>query len=152
MPIKPKSRSVAIALASIPYTGWLGIDRFYLGRYITGVLKLLLSVFCMSAMFFVVYGESTPIRITMLPVVLVFSLGMFAWYIADIICTCSRNATDKWGRPLMRRPSQNYVQPGVYVTPVYMAPPPPPGTVAPMQEQAIPNNNPGAYPPPTEKR
>jgi len=30
MPIKPKSRSVAIALASIPYTGWLGIDRFYL--------------------------------------------------------------------------------------------------------------------------
>ena len=85
MPIKPKSRSVAIALASIPYTGWLGIDRFYLGRYITGVLKLLLSVFSMSAMFFVVYGESTPIRITMLPVVLVFSLGMFAWYIADII-------------------------------------------------------------------
>ena len=151
MPVKQKSRSVAIALASIPYTGWLGIDRFYLGRYFTGVLKMLLSLVAVSAMLFVQYGEKSLLSIFLLPLVLLINLGMFAWYIIDIIRTCSRNATDKWGRPLMRRRPQYYNRPSVYATPVYMVPPC--GTTASPQEQTTPNGGPsGGYPPPSEKR
>ena len=112
-----KSRTVAITLASIPYTGWLGIDRFYLGRYFTGILKLLLSLFAIGGVIFTSYHDgfigANIFRIIMLP----FMLGMFAWYITDIVLTCSHTATDKWGRPLQRR------QPVLYGAPVYPAPP-----------------------------
>lgn len=65
-----KSRKVALVLASIPLTGWLGIDRFYLGYIGTGLLK------------FITFG------------------GIFAWWIVDIIRIKNRTILDKKGRPL----------------------------------------------------
>lgn len=109
-----KSRTVAITLASIPYTGWLGIDRFYLGRYFTGILKLLLSLSSICGMFFI--SNSNYYHMFSI-IILPFILGTFAWYITDIVLTCSHTATDKWGRPLQRR------QPVLYGAPVYTAPP-----------------------------
>lgn len=40
-PLSKKSRKVALFLAAFPWTGFLGIDRFYLGYIWTGIFKFL---------------------------------------------------------------------------------------------------------------
>lgn len=68
---KMKSRKVALILASIPYTGLIGIDRFYLGYIGLGILKLLTCG------------------------------GGMIWYIIDIVRIKNGTEKDNWGRPLL---------------------------------------------------
>lgn len=142
-----RSRTVAITLASIPYTGWLGIDRFYLGRYFTGILKLLLSLIAIGGAVLISCQDGSVGANLFLIMMSPFILGMFAWYIADIVCTCSGNATDKWGRPLQRR------QPAPYGAPVYPVPPAAFGNGGFAPNQAVyPQVSPGEVQPPIGKK
>lgn len=67
--LPPQKSYVAVWLFSY-ILGGLGIDRFYLGKIGTGVLKL------------VTLG------------------GFGVWALVDLIITLTGNQTDKWGRPL----------------------------------------------------
>lgn len=67
---KPKSRKVALILASIPHTGIFGVDKFYLGYFWLGLLKLLSCG------------------------------GMLVWYVIDIIKIAKGTMCDKFGTPL----------------------------------------------------
>jgi len=87
MPVKRKKRSVALVLACIPFTGFYGIDRFYLGCMGTGLLKLLTMFVC------------AILTIAFVPLV----FGIFIWYIIDIVRIATGKAKDKWGRPLLRK-------------------------------------------------
>ena len=69
-----KSRKAALILAAIPYTGWLGIDRFYLGYIGMGMLKLFTCG------------------------------GFFVIYIMDIVRISRGTMTDNRGRPLFGNP------------------------------------------------
>ena len=101
MPVSTKSRTAAITLASIPYTGWLGINRFYLGRFWTGLFKLLV---------FIVFIISMPLsqqRLSASGAAVVtgaFSgIGFMVWYIIDIVRSVNCSIKDRHGRLLQRR-------------------------------------------------
>ena len=68
---KPKSRKTALILAALPWTGFLGVDRFYLGYVGIGLLK-----FFTAGVFFVLY-------------------------ILDIVKIARGTMRDKYGRPLV---------------------------------------------------
>lgn len=70
-PLKRKTRKVALILACIPFTGMLGIDRFYLGYVGLGLLK-----------FFTIGGA-------------------LIWWIMDIIKIKNGKMLDKQGRSLI---------------------------------------------------
>ena len=72
MPQKTKSRTVALIIACNPITGFLGIERFYLGYVWTGFLK------------FFTCG------------------GCLIWCIIDIVHIINGKMKDKWGRSLER--------------------------------------------------
>ena len=84
--MKQKSRTVALILASIPHTGILGIDRFYLGYVWTGLLKLITAGGCL------------------------------VWYVIDIIRISKGITTDSAGRPLIKRQPQQKIQHGTQTT------------------------------------
>jgi TM2 domain-containing membrane protein YozV len=63
-------RSFLVALLLTILLGTLGIDRFYLGKVGTGLLKLLTAG------------------------------GFGIWWLIDIILIATGTMTDKWGRPL----------------------------------------------------
>lgn len=63
-------RSFLIALLLSILIGTLGVDRFYLGKIGTGLLKLITGG------------------------------GFGIWWIIDIILIATGTMTDKWGRPL----------------------------------------------------
>ena len=69
-PTRPKSRKVALILAIIPHTGFLGIDRFYLGYYTIGLVKFFTSG------------------------------GLLILYIIDIYRIAKRKMPDRRGNPL----------------------------------------------------
>ena len=73
-----KSRKVALILACIPHTGWLGIHRMYLGYTGIGILQFLTAG------------------------------GMFIWWIYDIVKIARGKMTDKSGRPLIGNPVVEY--------------------------------------------
>ena len=56
------------------FLGGLGIDRFYLGKIGTGILKLVLCMFCIG----------------------------FIWYVIDIILIVTNTIKDSEGRELIR--------------------------------------------------
>ena len=70
-PSAPERNFLVTLLLSI-FLGTLGIDRFYLGKIGTGVLKL------------------------------VTAGGFGIWWIIDIILIVTGAMTDNWGRPLAR--------------------------------------------------
>lgn len=63
-------RNFLVALLLSIFLGTLGIDRFYLGKIGTGIVKLLTGG------------------------------GFGIWWIIDIILIATGTMTDKWGRPL----------------------------------------------------
>jgi len=73
----PAPRSWYIALLLAVFLGWFGLDRFYIGRYKAGWLKL------------ITLG------------------GLGIWYLLDIILIASEYRKDRWYRPLVHvwRPS-----------------------------------------------
>ena len=66
--MSPKSKSTALILAAL--LGTFGVDRFYLGKIGTGILKL------------ITLG------------------GLGLWYLIDVINICLDNATDSHGLPV----------------------------------------------------
>jgi hypothetical protein len=70
---KPKSRKTALILACIPYTGWFGFDRFYLGYGWLGFLK---AITC---------G------------------GLLVWYVVDIVRLAKGTMQDGFHMPLVWR-------------------------------------------------
>ena len=68
---KPKSRKTALLLSALPWTGFLGVDRFYLGYIGMGLLK------------FFTAG------------------GFFVLYVMDIVRIAKGTMPDKYGRPLV---------------------------------------------------
>ena len=68
---KPKSRKAALILAALPWTGFLGVDRFYLGYIGLGILKFLTAGGCLVL------------------------------YIIDIVKIAKGTMLDKYGRPLV---------------------------------------------------
>lgn len=69
----PRSRRTALILASIPYTGWFGLDRLYLGYGWLGFLK---AITC---------G------------------GMLVWYVIDIVKLARNRMRDGFDQPLCWR-------------------------------------------------
>ncbi len=69
---KSYPRNYFIALALSIFVGEFGIDRFYLGKIGTGILKL------------ITFG------------------GLGVWWIIDIVLTATGEARDKHGQPLTR--------------------------------------------------
>lgn len=67
---KLKSRKTALILAALPWTGFLGIDRFYLGYIGLGILKFLTAGGCLVL------------------------------YVIDIVKIARGTMLDKYGRPL----------------------------------------------------
>ncbi|MBR0206660.1 MAG: TM2 domain-containing protein [Clostridia bacterium] len=65
-----KRRKTALLLAALPWTGFLGVDRFYLGYVGLGLLK------------FFTGG------------------GLFVLYILDIVKIAKGTMKDRYGRPL----------------------------------------------------
>ena len=63
-------RNFLVALLLSIFLGTLGIDRFYLGKIGTGILKLITAG------------------------------GFGIWWLIDIILIATGTMTDKWGRPL----------------------------------------------------
>lgn len=72
-PPAPYQRNYFIALALSIFVGEFGIDRFYLGKIGTGLLKL------------VTLG------------------GLGIWWIIDIILIATGSMRDKQGRPMVRK-------------------------------------------------
>ena len=68
---KPKSRKAALILAALPWTGLLGVDRFYLGYVGLGILKLLTAGGCLVL------------------------------YVVDIVRIARGTMKDRYGRPLI---------------------------------------------------
>jgi hypothetical protein len=68
---KPRRRKTALLLAALPWTGLLGVDRFYLGYIGLGLLK------------FFTAG------------------GLFVLYVMDIVKIARGTMLDKYGRPLV---------------------------------------------------
>ena len=66
----PKPRSWRVALLLSLFLGFFGVDRFYIGRTRSAVVKLL------------ILG------------------GFGAWWLSDIILIASEYRKDAWGRPL----------------------------------------------------
>jgi len=67
-----KEKNLVVALLLSIFFGSLGIDRFYLGKIGTGILKL------------VTLG------------------GLGIWYLIDIILIATGTMHDKWDRPLVQ--------------------------------------------------
>jgi TM2 domain-containing membrane protein YozV len=67
---KPKPRSWRVALLLSLFLGFFGVDRFYIGRTRSAVVKLL------------TLG------------------GFGAWWLSDLILIASEYRKDAWGRPL----------------------------------------------------
>jgi TM2 domain-containing membrane protein YozV len=67
---KPKPRSWRVALLLSLLLGFFGVDRFYIGRTRSAIVKLL------------ILG------------------GFGAWWLSDIILIASEYRKDAWGRPL----------------------------------------------------
>lgn len=67
---KPKPRSWRVALLLSLFLGFFGVDRFYIGRTRSAVVKLL------------ILG------------------GFGAWWLSDLILIASEYRKDAWGRPL----------------------------------------------------
>jgi TM2 domain-containing membrane protein YozV len=70
-------KNFTTALLLSIFLGGLGVDRFYLGKVGTGLLKLTISI---------------------------FTLGLFAWvwWLVDIILIASGSMTDKQGNALAK--------------------------------------------------
>ncbi len=66
----PKERSWLVALLLSIFLGYLGIDRFYIGRTRSAIVKL------------ITLG------------------GVGAWWLSDIILIAAEYRKDAWGRPL----------------------------------------------------
>jgi hypothetical protein len=80
-PISPRSRRTAVTLALIPLTGWLGIHRMYMGRWISGFAQL----FTLG--------------------------GVLAWWVIDIVVLARGKMKDGRGRVVMsRRARMGYLQ------------------------------------------
>ncbi|HHW94094.1 MAG TPA: TM2 domain-containing protein [Clostridiaceae bacterium] len=69
-PVPRKSRKLALFLAALPWTGFLGIDRFYLGYIWTGIFKLFTAG------------------------------GLLVLYVVDIVRLAKGTMRDKAGNPL----------------------------------------------------
>jgi TM2 domain-containing membrane protein YozV len=67
---KPKPKSWRVALLLSLFLGFFGVDRFYIGRTRSAVVKLL------------ILG------------------GFGAWWLSDLILIASEYRKDAWGRPL----------------------------------------------------
>jgi TM2 domain-containing membrane protein YozV len=67
-----KEKNLVVALILSIFFGSLGIDRFYIGKYGTGILKLL------------TFG------------------GLGIWSLIDIILIATGTMRDKWDRPLVQ--------------------------------------------------
>jgi len=67
---KPKPRSWRVALLLSLFLGFFGVDRFYIGRTRSAIVKLL------------ILG------------------GFGVWWLSDIILIASEYRKDAWGRPL----------------------------------------------------
>lgn len=67
----PAPRSWYVALLLAIFLGWFGLDRFYIGRYKAGWLKLL------------TLG------------------GLGIWWLLDIILIAAEYRKDRWYRPLV---------------------------------------------------
>lgn len=68
--LKPKPRSWRVALLLSLFLGFFGVDRFYIGRTRSAIVKLL------------ILG------------------GFGIWWLSDIILIASEYRKDAWGRPL----------------------------------------------------
>ena len=68
--MKATKRIISLILAALPWTGFLGIDRFYLGYIGLGILKVLTAGGCLVL------------------------------YIIDIVKIAKGTMLDKYGRPL----------------------------------------------------
>ena len=68
-------KKMIVALILSIFLGVFGVDRFYLGKVGTGILKLLITI---------------------------LTLGLFAWiwWVVDIILIATGSMTDNQGRPL----------------------------------------------------
>lgn len=73
--IRERDKTTALILSIL--LGALGVDRFYLGKVGTGILKLLITI---------------------------FTLGLFAWvwWLIDIILISTDSMKDGWGRELIK--------------------------------------------------
>jgi TM2 domain-containing membrane protein YozV len=72
----PEQKKQMVALLLSIFLGGLGVDRFYVGKVGTGLLKLFISI---------------------------LTLGLFSWvwWLIDIILIASGSMKDKWGRELV---------------------------------------------------
>jgi TM2 domain. len=70
-PFKPRNRIIALILAICPITAFTGVDRFYLGYTLMGLVK------------FITAG------------------GFLVLYIVDIVKIVKRTRTDRYGQPLI---------------------------------------------------
>ena len=71
------NKSFTTTLLLSIFLGTFGVDRFYLGKVGTGILKLLITI---------------------------FTFGLFAWiwWLVDILLIASGNMTDNQGNKLVR--------------------------------------------------
>lgn len=88
------------------FLGWLGIDRFYLGYIITGLLKLAYHV--LGVPLYEIAVVSALAEPDSLLVILWITLAACAWYVIDIIRISARwirPNNDSWQRPLHTTPN-----------------------------------------------
>jgi TM2 domain-containing membrane protein YozV len=73
--IREKDKSTALILSIL--LGAFGVDRFYLGKVGTGILKLIVTIFT-------------------------FGLFAWVWWLIDIILIATDSMHDGWGRKLIK--------------------------------------------------